>query len=108
MELDLREGSLLDPAVTGPGDVMDKASAQRGLWKLMLKLPAMRGKLQIFSAQNQDILGLCEAFEQAYGMLDGLRKAPAPDLKLMLEYENLCSDIENEVVELCILLDRKK
>jgi hypothetical protein len=99
---------LLDPAVAGPGDAMDKVSAQRGLWKLMLKLPALRGKLQIFSAQNPDILGLCEAFEQANTMLEDLRKAQAPDLKMILEYENLCSDIENEVVELCILLDRKR
>ena len=99
---------MLDPTVAGPGDMMDKVSAQRGLWKLMLKLPALRGKLQIFSAQNSDILGLCEAFEQAHAMLEGLRKAQAPDLRLIAEYENLCSDIENEVVELCILLDRKK
>ena len=33
---------------------MENASAQRGLWKLMLRLPALRGQLQILSVHWED------------------------------------------------------
>lgn len=72
--------------------------------KLMLRLPAMRGQLQILSARNPSLLNLCDAFDDASVMLEKLRKDLSADKYLLDEYEKLCHDIESEVVELCILL----
>lgn len=72
----------------------------------MLKLPAMRGELQILSARNPTLLSLCDAFEDASSMLERLHKDRSADIGMIAEYESLCSEIENEVVELCILLNR--
>lgn len=83
---------------------MEQPSTQRGLMKLMLRLPAMRGQLQILSARNPSLLNLCDAFDDASVMLEKLRKDLSADKYLLDEYEKLCHDIESEVVELCILL----
>jgi hypothetical protein len=75
---------------------------RRGLIKLMLKMPALRGKLQIVSASNADMFSLCGAFEEASTMLDRLRRengraSPA----VISEYESLCEEIEREIIEMC-------
>ncbi|MRG57217.1 hypothetical protein GF108_16685 [Phyllobacterium sp. SYP-B3895] len=81
---------------------MSTASAQRGLWKLMLRLPAMRGQLQVLSARNTTLQSLCDAFDEASSTLDRLRRNGSKDLKLIAEYEMLCADIESEVIDICI------
>jgi len=68
----------------------------------MLKLPAMRGQLQVLSARNNTLLSLCDAFDEASSTLERLRRNGSNDLKLIAEYEVLCSDIEGEVIDLCI------
>ncbi|WP_288193291.1 hypothetical protein [uncultured Phyllobacterium sp.] len=80
------------------------ASAQRGLWKLMLKLPAMRGQLQMESAKNKALMGLCDAFDDATTALDELNRDPRSNAGLIREYETICSEIESEVIDLCINL----
>ncbi|MBN9135076.1 MAG: hypothetical protein J0I92_03390 [Phyllobacterium sp.] len=80
------------------------ASAQRGLWKLMLKLPAMRGQLQMESAKNKALVGLCDAFDDATTALDELNRDPRSNADLIKEYETICSEIESEVIDLCINL----
>jgi hypothetical protein len=86
----------------GSASAMSTASSQRGLWKLMLKLPAMRGQLQMLSTRNSTLVSLCDAFDEASSTLDRLRRNGSSDDRLLVEYETLCSDIENEVIDICI------
>lgn len=81
---------------------MSTGTAQKGLWKLMLKLPALRGQLQILSARNTSLLALCDAFYDASSTLDTLRRDPSVDNAIIREYETLCSEIEGEVIEICL------
>ena len=81
---------------------MPTDTAQRGLWKLMLKLPALRGPLQLLSARNTSLLSLCDAFHDASSTLDSLRKDPTVESAIIREYETLCSEIESEVIEICL------
>ncbi|WP_426233321.1 hypothetical protein [Pararhizobium sp. DWP3-4] len=81
---------------------MPTDTAQRGLWKLMLKLPALRGQLQLLSVRNAGLLTLCDAFHDASSTLDSLRKDLNVDRAIIREYETLCSEIEGEVIEICL------
>lgn len=77
---------------------------RRGLVKLMLRLPALRGKLQIATATNAELFNLCGAFDDASSTLERLRKEKtAANQAIIVEYETLCEDIEHEVIELCNL-----
>jgi hypothetical protein len=49
-------------------------AAQLGLWRLMLKLPAIRGRLQMLAARPRRLDDLFEAFEEASRTLERLRK----------------------------------
>jgi hypothetical protein len=73
----------------------------------MLKLPALRGQLQMLSGRSSTLLSLCDAFDEASSTLDRLRLESARNGKLIAEYETLCLDIEGEVIDLC-LADRRK
>ncbi len=70
----------------------------------MLKLPAMRGQLQMESAKNKALIGLCDAFDDATTALDELNRDPRSNADLIKEYETICSEIESEVIDLCINL----
>jgi hypothetical protein len=75
---------------------------RRGLVKLMLKLPALRGRLQLLSVSNPGMFSLCGAFEEASATLERLRKERLQaDRAVLQEYESLCEDIEREIVEMC-------
>eukprot|EP01132_Coremiostelium_polycephalum_P012625 gene12625-15425_t len=67
----------------GQTKVIQMASAQRGLWKLMLKLPALRGQLQMESAKNKALMGLCDAFDDATTALDQLNRDPRSNAELI-------------------------
>jgi len=69
--------------------------AHRGLWRLMLKLPAMRGRLQIAAAQSLPLDDLFEAYEIASTTLDRFQREGEQRAR---EYENLCSEIETDVI----------
>jgi hypothetical protein len=76
---------------------------RRGLMKLMLRMPALRGRLQLLSAANAEMLGLCGAFEDASSTLDRLRRENSPqDRATTKEYEALCEEIETQIIEMCI------
>jgi hypothetical protein len=78
-------------------------SGERGLWRLMLKLPALRGRLQILAARHDSLINLFEAYEDASVTLQRLRTAPGEQNRpLALEYETTCSEIEAEVIEYCL------
>ena len=75
---------------------------RRGLVKLMLKMPALRGRLQILSATNAGVFSLCGAFEEASSTLDRLRKERTlVEPSVIHEYETLCEDIEREIIDMC-------
>lgn len=71
--------------------------ARRGLWRLMLKLPALRGQLQIIAARTRELDELFEAYEMAASALEGFRK----DMNhvRIQEYESLCSAIEEDIIQ---------
>jgi len=70
--------------------------------KLMLRLPAVRGQLQLLTARDRDLLNLCGAFEEASSTLDSLRKHPTDDtLPRIAEYEALCDEIEDDILSIC-------
>lgn len=81
---------------------MPNAAVQRGLLKLMLKLPALRAQLQLLSARNQSLASLCEAYEEASSMLDRQWKRETLDHSMISEYELICREIEEEVLSICI------
>jgi hypothetical protein len=73
--------------------------AQLGLWRLMLKLPAIRARLQIVSAQSDELSGLFEAYEEASVALERfLKEKGQDDCPLIAEYEAICTEIENDIV----------
>lgn len=79
------------------------ALARKGLWRLMLKLPAMRGRLQIIAAKSAALRELCEAYEEASVTAERLSRQDAPvNPALLSEYRTICSEIENEVVQLVL------
>ena len=74
---------------------------RRGLLRLMLRMPALRDRLQLLSA-NDDLLALCGAFEDASTTLERLRRERSGvNLTAIVEYEELCHDIEQEILEIC-------
>ncbi|TCR91970.1 hypothetical protein [Rhizobium sp. BK376] len=90
----------------GRGNTSDRppdGAAQRGLWRLMLKLPSIRGELQMFAARNRALDDLCEAYEDASVTLERIRKKPGDtDYTLVREYETICTEIETEVIKYCV------
>ena len=56
-------------------------TAQRGLWRLMLKLPALRGRLQILAARSRQFDDLFEAYEEASHALERFQREVLPLLK---------------------------
>lgn len=69
----------------------------------MLKLPALRGRLQILAATSSVLEDLCEAYEIASSAYEALSKRNAPgDAAKAVEYENLCLEIEGDVIHLVL------
>jgi hypothetical protein len=90
----------------GKGDThegLPHGSSERGLWRLMLKLPALRSRLQILAARNASITNLFEAYEDASVAFQRLGAAPGERNRLLaLEYETICCEIETEVIAYCL------
>jgi hypothetical protein len=81
----------------------DSDGNYRGLAKLMLKLPVFRGRLQMLSIRNEDFLSLCGAFEEASVTLDRLRREDGERNRHTIEeYENLCLEVEQEIINMCV------
>ncbi|WP_245472289.1 hypothetical protein [Rhizobium jaguaris] len=69
----------------------------------MLKLPAMRGRLQILGAKSSALQDLFEAYEDASVTLERLLKEKGGNARpMILEYETICREVENEVIEYCL------
>lgn len=75
-------------------------TAQRGLLRLMLKLPALRGGLQILTARPSSFDDLLEAYEEACATLERLQQSGSRlDITMIEEYQSVCSDIEGDVID---------
>lgn len=81
---------------------MPYEAKQRGLLKLMLKLPALRRQLQLLSGKNMPLTSLCEAYDEATAMLDRQRRRNPQDASMVAEYELICLEIEEEVISICL------
>lgn len=76
--------------------------SHQGLAKLMLKMPALRGRLQILSRRDPDVLDLCAAFGEASVTLERLLRENTPSNREKIEeYQNICDEIENDIIALC-------
>lgn len=68
----------------------------------MLRMPALRGQLQVLSAHNYELQSLCEAFEETQTMIENLRSKPdGKNVGELEEYERLRTEIENDVIWIC-------
>lgn len=72
-------------------------AVRRGLWRLMLRLPAIRGRLQIAAARSARLDDLFEAYEVAAVALERFQRAH--DCPKVLEYESVCHEIEADVIQ---------
>lgn len=81
---------------------MDNEADRRGLARLMLKLPVLRGRLQVVCAAKPTVFSLCGAYEDASTMLDRLRNGGVnADQNVLSEYEELCTELENDIIRMC-------
>lgn len=76
------------------------SASRSGLSKLMLKLPSVRSELKQFSVEP--LIGLFEAYDEASNMLDKLRRDEVEITPLSLEYETICKEIEEDVLQYCL------
>lgn len=98
------DGGQDDPMGRGNADARSpEGAAKRGLWRLMLKLPALRGRLQLLEGRSEALSSLCEAFEDASTTLERLQLTPDEEHHALLEeYRTTCAEIENDVIRYCL------
>lgn len=84
------------------GNIPTVDARHRGLLKLMVKLPSVRGRLQMIAARPAALGELFEAYDTATHTLEELeRKGSATD-ELIHEYRTICTEIETDVVRYCL------
>lgn len=102
---------IADQRIDGAGGLMSKTNdtatnstaAQRGLWRLLIKLPAVRGRLQLIAARSSKLNDIFEAYEEANSALERYYKnRDGSDCVLIEEYEALCSEIEADILRLVL------
>ncbi|MBX5163225.1 MULTISPECIES: hypothetical protein [unclassified Rhizobium] len=76
---------------------------QRGLLRPMLKLPAIRGELQVRVGHGETLNGLCANYEEACVALERFKASKRPEERAVIEeYETLCSNIESDIILICL------
>lgn len=81
---------------------MEADQNRRGLVRLMLKMPALRGQLQLLSARSEEMRNLCGAFDDASSTLERLRRERDDrNADMIAEYEKICADIERDILMMC-------
>lgn len=78
----------------------DQEQTVRGVKRLMLKIPVLRGPLEILSRSHREVQALCGAFDDASTALEQLRRRGC-DPSIIQDYEQICSEIEEDVVNIC-------
>lgn len=93
-----------DPMGPGSSDGRSpEGAAKRGLWRLMLKLPAVRATMQALEGKSAALTGLFEAYEDTCATLDRLLRNPdTSDPAMIAEYRTICSEIEADVLRYCL------
>jgi hypothetical protein len=82
-------------------------ASERGLLRLMMRLPAVRGQLQILAKTSRSLVDLLEAYEAAASTLERLSKQPSREtVRLRAEYETICQELETEVTGHCLRLSQ--
>ena len=83
-----------NPMSGGQGTARNGSTAvQRGLWRLMLKLPSIRGCLQLIAARSVHLNEMFEAYQEAYVALQRFQKECGRSTSgLIEEYEALCTE----------------
>ncbi|WP_192815347.1 hypothetical protein [Rhizobium sp. CCGE 510] len=81
-------------------------SQHRGMVRLMLKFPRVRGALQLLEVRKPTVINLYEAYEDACSTLETLQVAALSDPVLLAEYAALCTEIETDVIALCLAFER--
>lgn len=82
---------------------MSAATERRGLLKLMLKMPALRGQLQVLGARDAGFLSLCGAFDDASNTLERLQRGDQEkNREIILEYQKICAEIEQDIIQTCL------
>lgn len=79
-----------------------KGAAQKGLLKLMMKLPSVREQLQTIVRQRSTFSELLSAYGEATAMLERLERGRERDEAMILEYRTICAEIENDVMTQCL------
>lgn len=74
-------------------------SRERGRRKLMLRLPDIRHHLEKMSGETLD--EMFEVYDLAVDALDRFRRQGASEEKLVIEYEQICREIEQEILLYC-------
>ncbi|OOO15790.1 hypothetical protein BTE56_23030 [Agrobacterium pusense] len=74
---------------------MHSRNARSGRNKLMLRLPELRQQLR--DHLGDTLAEICESYDLATTALEQLRLKPSADVYKIYEYEELCSEIEQEV-----------
>ncbi|HWK65583.1 MAG TPA: hypothetical protein VNS34_11615 [Rhizobiaceae bacterium] len=81
---------------------METDQNRRGLARLMLKMPALRGQLKLLSARSEEMRNLCGAFDEASSTLERLRRERDDrNADMIAEYEKICADIERDMLIMC-------
>jgi hypothetical protein len=74
-----------------------RGTAQCGLRRLMLKLPARRQQLQALAVSSPVVRDLFEAYDEACIALEIFRHTASDD-RLIVEYEIVCTELEADIV----------
>lgn len=72
---------------------------ERGRRKLMLRLPDIRHLLE--SMTSETLAEMFESYDLAVDALERFRSKSPREEKLIIEYEQLCREIEQEVIVYC-------
>jgi hypothetical protein len=79
-----------------------KQASHRGLLKLMVRLPSVRGRLQMLATRSA-LSDLLEAYDEATSMLDRLERGQTEDDgRLLEEYRTIREEIESDVIRYCL------
>ncbi|OOO19720.1 hypothetical protein BTE56_13390 [Agrobacterium pusense] len=84
------------------GQVDAGVSQERGRLKLMLRLPRLRGRLQLVHNTQPTVANLFEAYDEASSTLERLRSQSEASSAMLEEYLRICDDIESDVIRLCL------
>jgi hypothetical protein len=69
----------------------------------MLKLPALRGELQVRVGHGEILDDLCANYEEACVALERFKASKIAEERAVIgEYETLCADIEADIIRICL------